>query len=861
MKTLLFSFAFMLLLFPMYPQSKTFIYQMELNSNWKMQSVANIKNTLAEISKVGFEDSFWTDAIVPGTVLNSLVQAGIYKDIYKDKNLKNIPVGQFDTSWLFRNVFKLDELAPISIISFEGINYKANVWLNGKLIFDKNELFNPFRQYEKNISEILQPGENVLLIEVFPPKPGDFNIGFVDWNPAPPDKSMGITRNVNLYFNKGIQLNNTFVEAKLDKDYHSADLFISTELTNHSGKDIKGKLRITGKYFVIDKEIFLKKNEKQFIKLNPSEFTKLKLKNPELWWPHTYGKPNLYKIEAAFISKSEIFDKEEVQFGIRKFESYYTPEGHRGIMVNGHKISIRGGGWTDDLTLNDSHEFLKNQMEYVKDMNLNTIRLEGFWGKDQELYKLCDEMGILVMTGWSCYWEWEEYLGKECNRSYGGINSDEDIELISAAWKDQIVWLRNHASVFAWLGGSDRIPKPELEKEYFKILTEFDSTRIYLPSAGDRTSLAGPSGVKMRGPYDYEPPIYWYADTTHGGAFGFNTETGPGAQVPPLESLKKMISADKLWPINDVWEFHCALNSFSKMDRFKQAVNLRYGTPKTIEDFSKKAQLLNYELIRPMFEAFSINRYKATGLIQWMLNSAWPGMYWQLYDSYLLPGGAYYGVKKACQPVQAIYNYSNHSVYLVNDKLEDIGPITLEIKVYDIDSKLVHEKTFTQKIAANQSILVYQIPEIENISNTYFLSLKTLNKKEQVADNFYWLSLKKDVLESKTADSIWFYTPSLEFADYSLLNTMQKGKVEYSLSKKHIGDYQQFDINLTNKTDKIAFFLEAQIIDKNDGLSILPVLWTDNYVTVLPGESKKISAKIKEEYLKGKFLEFSINGY
>jgi exo-1,4-beta-D-glucosaminidase len=862
MKIQIFGFIITILLFSCIQQNDAFVYQMKLDLGWKMQNSVKINTKGSDFLTAKFDSSLWINAIVPGTVLNGLVQADVYQDIYRDKNIENIPVVQFDTSWIYRKEFELEKIMPVSILCFDGINYRANIWLNGKKIFDKETLVNPFRQFETNISDKLKKGKNVMFVEVFPPKSGDFTIGFVDWNPAPPDRNMGITRDVKILFNNGVRLSKTYVETKLDENYKDADLFISTELDNYSGDDIAGQLKIIGEDFMISKIINLKKNEKKRIKLNPSEFAVLHLKNPVLWWPHTIGQPKLHKIEATFTFQSQISDKQEVEFGIRKFESFYTPEGHRGIMVNGKKISIRGGGWVDDLTLNDSPEYIRNQLEYVKDMNLNTIRLEGFWGKGHELYRLCDEMGILVMVGWSCQWEWEDYLGKACDESYGGILSKADIKMMSMAWKDQIVWLRNHASIFAWLGGSDCIPKPELEKEYFKIFAEYDSTRVYLPSAKDWTSLAGPSGVKMRGPYDYEPPVYWYSDTLFGGAFGFNTETGPGAQVPPLESIKKMISPGKLWPINDVWEYHCGRHAFGNLDRFRKALNLRYGAPKSVEEFAFKAQLLNYELMRPMFEAFSANRYKATGVIQWMLNSAWPEMYWQLYDTYLMPNGAYFGAKKGSQPIQAIYNYQNNSIYLINDKLGNTKLLTIDIKVFDIQSKLIHSKTITQIAKANESNKIYEIPDIKELTKTYFLSLKILSHNVQVADNFYWLSTKKDMLDYKAEVPGWnFHTPSKEYADFTLLNTMEKGTVTHILKVKDEGDYQIFKIDLINPTDKIAFFIEAKIIDKNDGLSILPVLWTDNYVSVLPGNSKSITAKIRKEYLKGKIPELVINGF
>ena len=841
---------------------QTSIFEMDLNFNWKILSSRKLSASPDSISKDSYNTEGWKEGIVPGTILNSLVEAGEYTDIYFDKNLEKIPSSRFDTSWFYRNQFTISENSENAVLVFEGVNYSANVWLNGHQIFTNENLKNAFRQFEYNITTYLNKGENVLLIEVFPPKDGDFSIGFVDWNPSAPDRNMGIFRPVKIKFNNGTRLHNSFVESKLNNDFSEANLFASSVITNMNSNSVSGKLRISSDQFVIEKQISLNANEEKLIKINPTDFPELKIKNPKLWWPHTLGDPVLYKMTFEFVTDNKVSDKEDVVYGIRQFDTYFTPEGHRGIKVNGQKISIRGGGWVDDLTLNDSPEFIRSQLEYVKNMNLNTIRLEGFWGKDQKLYDICDELGILVMVGWSCHWEWEGYLGKVCDETYGGILSDTDIEMMSAAWKDQIVWLRNHASIFSWVGGSDCIPKPELEKNYFDIFNQYDSTRVYLASAKEWKSLAGPSGVKMRGPYAYVPPVYWFADTLYGGAFGFNTETGPGAQIPPLESIKKMIPEDKLWPINDVWEYHCGRNSFGTLSRYKNAFDKRYGEPENVEEFAFKAQALNYELMRPMFEAFSINRYKATGLIQWMLNSAWPEMYWQLYDSYLMPNGAFYGAKKAGAPIHAVYNYDNNSIYLVNDKLTDKENINLSIKVFDIESKLIHEKLIAQNISANYAVQVYQLPELKSISKTYFLSLQISDNKKVIDDNFYWLSTQKDKLDYNAKVPDWyFHTPSSEFADFKLLDQLKKSKVEYNVKESEDDFYKVFDITLRNKSNVIAFFLEAKIVNKDDGFSILPVLWSDNYVSILPGETKDLQAKIKKQFIENKKPEFILTGW
>ena len=735
--------------------------------------------------------------------------------------------------------------------------------LMGIKIASKFKVVNPFRQFKYQINKHLQKGKNTLAIEVFPPKPGDFTIGFVDWNPAPPDNNMGIYRNVNIISNNGVSIENPYIESVFEKNYFKeVDLIFSTNLKSYQKKNISGILQIELNGTTIKKSVQLKAGENKKIILTASNFQQLHIENPKLWWPHTLGEPHLYKAKVRFIANDITYDSDNFDFGIRQVSDYFTKDDHRGFKINGQKISVRGGGWVDNMTLNDTYDYILSQLEYVKDMNLNTIRLEGFWGKDHTIYKLCDQLGILVMVGWSCHWEWEDYLGKPVDETYGGISTPQDIELMSKAWRDQVVWLRNHPSIFTWFAGSDCIPKPELEKEYFKIFNEYDSTRVYLSSAKEWTSLSGPSGVKMRGPYAYVPPSYWYTDTKFGGAFGFNTETGPGAQVPPLESIKKMIPEKDLWPINDVWDYHCGRNEFNTLSRFTEALNKRYGKAKNVEDYAFKAQLLNYELMRPMFEAFSVNRYDATGVIQWMLNSAWPEMYWQLYDSYLLPNAAYYATKKAGNPIHAIYNYGDKSVYLINDQLENARKLKLVIKIFDIQSNKFFEKTIHSDITANSSKNMEKLPAFTNLSDTYFISLKVYNNGKEIDDNFYWINKKQDILDYDAKVPNWYYhTPSKQYADYSDLAKLKKVNLTYSIVKKTGNENSVIEIKIKNPSDKIAFFTELRILDKSTGESILPVIWSDNYITLLPGESQTYTATIKNKNLKNKEIDFVFKGW
>ncbi len=842
---------------------KQLYYRLNLDSGWYIQSSDSILSDGKKISKEDFDTKEWFKTEVPSTVMGALIKNGFYKDIYKDDNLEKVSPLPFKKSWWYRKEFYIEDNPGALLLYLKGVNYKADVWLNGTKIADSSVVKNAFRQFRFNITKHIVPGKNVLAIEVFPPVAGDFSIGFVDWNPSPPDRNMGLFRGVSVEADGGTGIDRPFVVSTLNEDFTIAYLTASAEVTNYTDvkKPVETVLTINGRQ--LKKSVLLEAGQTKKVVFSPGEFKELTVLNPKLWWPHTIGNPNLYTAQFEAQENRSVSDKKEVTFGIRKVSHYFTEEGFRGFKINGRKILIRGGGWVDRLFLDDTYESTRNQLAYVKDMNLNTIRLEGFWGKDPALYHLCDSMGILVMAGWSCQWEWEDYLGKPTDEEYGGILTDREIDMMSSAWRDQLVWLRNHPSVFAWLGGSDCKPKPELEQRYFNIFSEYDSTRVYLASAKEWTSLAGPTGVKMRGPYAYEPPVYWFSDTLYGGAFGFNTETGPGAQVPPAQSVKKMLSPEYRWPVNKMWNYHCGRHEFETLDRYYKALELRYGTPANLEDFTRKAQVMNYELMRPMFEAFSAYRYKATGVIQWMLNSAWPEMYWQLYDYYLMPNGAYYGAKKASQPLHAIYDYSSHSVYAVNDRIEDKLDLSLKIRIYNIKSEKIFDKNINLNLKANASEKVFTLPQQDKKSPVYFLDLRLYDAPgNEIDNNFYWLSSKKDILDYDAEVLDWYYyTPSKQYAGFTALNTMPEADVKTSFTQIKGKEDTRFEVTVINRSNTIAFFTGFSIRDKNSGDVILPVLWSDNYISLLPGEKRILVAKIKNSSLTGKIPELVTEGY
>lgn len=871
--------TFSALLFLFSCSEKVNVEEQNFNEGWQIISSAEISETGQIVSSENLATDSWVSAKVPTTVLGALIEAGIYKDVFFADNLANIPSEPFENPWWFRKQFNIDNFNSNSEelrLFIDGINYRANIWLNGQQIASGDSIFGAFKQFEVDITKYAQ-ASNVLAFEIIPPKTRDFYMGFVDWAPTPPDKYMGIYREVRLKRTGKVALDYPFVITDVNTEtLAEAQLSISGELTNYSATPKTVTVSGTINDINISKEVTLQANEKKTINFFPKDFQQLIIKNPRLWWPNGLGDPNMNQLKLQVTDNGILVDEGEVNFGIRKVETYLNETGVRGYKVNGREVMQKSGGWVDDLFLRYTPEKDAAQMRYVKEMNMNSLRFEGFWGNNQHIYDLCDQNGIMLMVGWSCQWEWPDYLGlplivsEDYDESMSIAESTElngvkltadEEDLLNDYLKHQVKWLRNHPSIYCWAVGSDAMPKPRLENLYNQTLEQYDETRSLLVSAGEfESEISGPSGMKMLGPYEYVPPVYWFEDDKFGGAYGFNSETGPGPQIPPLESIKKMIPEEYLWPpMNDMWNYHSGRKDFNSVKVYMEALDNRYGAPQNIEELALKAQLMNYEAIRPMFEAHVINRPTSTGVVQWMLNSPWPEMYWQLYDYYLMPTGAYFGTQKSGQASTLIYNYDDHKVYASNDASKSIENHKASITVYDINSNVVFSEEKDINLESDEVSKLIDLPQLKGANKVFFLDMKLMNSSaEVVSENFYWLSTKKDKMD--WSNTLWFYTPQKQYADFTAINSMEK--VDISANKEILsqGDEWEMNVTVTNPSDKLAFFIELMATKKSDGSSILPVFWSDNYISLAPGESKTLNLKIYSKDLGNDEPEIKIQG-
>jgi exo-1,4-beta-D-glucosaminidase len=846
---------------------------LELSLGWEIQSSCEAKAAGGQISQAGFSTIGWHKSTIPNTVVGTLVDDKTYPEPTYGTNMKNLPGmnyssatffanqdmpegSPFRCSWWWRNEFDVPAgfAKKNLVIHFPGINYRANVWFNGQKIGDAREIAGTYRIFEFNLTQLVKLGaKNAIALEISAPAKDDLGITWVDWNPTPADKDLGIWKEVTVAAHGPVAIRNPFVKTKLNGDYTAANLTIYADLRNDSGSPVKGNLvaEVDGK--TIKQPAELAAGENKTVRFEPEHFPSLKLSRPKLWWPYTIGTPYLYKAKLRFEAEGEVSDSATVAFGIRQVTSELTDKGHRLFKINGRRILIRGAAWAPDMFLRPMSKKLDADLRYVKHMGLNTIRLEGRIDRD-ELFNKTDEMGILVMPGWTCCDMWEQWKDWTA----------ETRKIAAASMADQARRLRNHPSVFVWLYGSDGPPPADVEKMYLAVLDEAEWPNPSVSSASETpTTVTGKSGVKMTGPYEYVPPVYWLADTQAGGAYGYNTETSPGPAIPTLESVKRFIPKEHLWPMDEVWNYHAGGERFTTVNVFTDGLNRRYGTATSLEDYERKAQAAAYDGERAMFEAYGRNKYTSTGVIQWMLNNAWPSLIWHLYDYYLVPGGGYFGTRKATEPLHVQYGYDDQSVAVVNDTYTERTGMKVRARVYSLEGKLLADKEEAVDVPAEGAVKVFDLPKAEGLTMTFFARLDLRNARgKTVSDNFYWLSAKVDTLDwAKKQDTV--YTPQAEFGDLTGLATLPQVHLQASAVVEQPGNAStgKAHVRVKNSSSSVAFQIRLRLANKKDDLDVVPVFWEDNYFSLLPGEEQIISVSYDTSQLHGERPVIQVGGF
>jgi len=829
-----------------------------LREGWRIQSACKLQAEGPAIATEGFAAEDWLKTVVPSTVLAAQTAAGKLPDPYYGMNLRDIPgasypVGQnfanlpmpqdspYRCGWWYRTEFTAPGAAGKEErfqLHFGGINYRAEIWLNGVRIADTKTVAGAYRNYDFDVTELLKPGKtNVLAVETFAPTEKDLGINWVDWNPCPPDKDMGLWGAVDLVSSGAVTLRSPlavthFRAGSLD----SAELTVYTELHNATNHEVKGVVAGSAAGVHFEQPVELAPNESRSVAFTPQQFPQLQIRNPKLWWPYQMGQPHLERLTMSFSAQGQLTDEQSVDFGFREVTSELTANGSRLFRVNGKPILIRGGGWSQDMMLRSDEKRLRDQFRLVRDLNLNTVRLEGKLETD-EFFHLADQQGILVMAGWCCCDHWEHWKDW----------TPEDLTIATASLRAQMLRLRAHPSMLVWLNGSDNPPPTDIERAYLQVESDARWPNPVLSSATSATTtVTGASGVKMTGPYDYVAPSYWYVDKQNGGAFGFNTETSPGPAIPSLASRQKFLSDAEAWPPTAAWSLHYGGEGFVTLKVFDEAMEAVYAKPRSAAEYERMAQTMEYDSERAMFESYGKNKYASTGVVQWMLNNAWPSMIWHLYDYYLDAGAGYFATKKACEPLHIQYSYDDRSIVVVNSTYESVAGLHASVHVHNLAWKELYSAQATLDASADGVLRAFAIPEslYSGAERIFFIDLTLSDASGRiVSQNFYWVPGTLTTFDWPRTD--YTHTPASRHEDLTALTNLPPAKVLAHAEIENTARGRELRVHLDNQSAALAFQIRAAVRTPSGGL-IAPVFWSDNWIELMPGESRTLTALLPE---------------
>jgi exo-1,4-beta-D-glucosaminidase len=823
--------------------------------HWQMQDSAKAQQSGDEISSSSFATTGWYPVSGRATVMTGLLENGTYKNVFYSDNLRAAQVPEasgnlFVTPWWYRAEFSLPKGATgkHTLLRTNGIIASADLWVNGHQIA---EVAGAYPVHDIDVTPWVHAGSNVLAMLVHPADPRkSLSIGWVDWNPTPPDNNMGPWRGVDIVQTGPIQLSFPHVLSRLP-DLSHATLTVKVSAKNLDSVAHDATISGTVAGVALQQTIHLAAGQAQVVSFSAQTTLGLALDHPKIWWPIGMGEHPLYQLELSAAVDGAISDRAGTTFGIRSVSSNLTKQGYRQFYINGKPLLIRGGGWAPDMFLRDDPKRMEDEFSYVVNLGLNTIRSEGKL-ENQHFYDLADRNGIMVLAGWECCDKWESAA-----KTGGAPWTAADTKVAEESMASEARLLRNHPSVIGFLIGSDNAPPPPIAKMYVDTLRAADWSLPIVSAAVDQaTAEAGPSGMKMAGPYDWIPPAYWYADKL-GGAFGFDSEVSAGADIPRLEDVQRMLSPQEqeaLWKYPEARQYHASADwsTFAVLTPFDKALTHRYGAPTSLADYVAKAQLDNYDNVRAQFEAFNAHMdaaKPATGVIYWMLNNAWPSLHWHLYDYYMNPAGAYFGAKKANEPVHIQYSYDSNDIVLVNHTLDDMHGLQASIRVRNLDGSVRYEKHLQGiDLAGNHTRTVATLPAIASLSPVHFIELDLASADgKPISRNVYWLSTQQDTLD--WPHSNWYLTPVTQYADFTALKSLPAATSEAHATTRREGKDEVTTVTLSvpASSQAVALFQHLSIRRGAHSELVLPIRWTDNDVTLWPGESITLTARYEAQ--------------
>lgn len=853
-----------------------------LNSGWEMAEGDKVTSANQSIFNANFNTSEWFNATVPGTVLTTLVDQGVYPDPYFGLNNLSIPDSLCRKDWWYRLQVKLPENCSEKTIwlLFNGINYKADIWLNGKLL---GRIAGAFQRGEFDATNSIKlEGKNILTVHIYPPNnpgipheespragqgpnggqlcldgPTFISSEGWDWVPGIRDRNIGIWQDVRLRLTDAVIISDPQVITDLPlPDTTSVAITIKSGIRNNSGKAQKVILSGQIENIGFSKTLDLKPGELKQVVFSPTEFNQLNLKNPRLWWPNGYGSPELYRLKLQVKNEDgSLSDQASVRFGIREF-SYelaiaetkkmmhrveFNPVKSVGkvmfntidrvdvgkgtflpkladpadsslltsinknsdnpfltIKINGVPVFCRGGNWgMDDGMKRVSRERMEPYFKLHRLANFNMIRNWTGESSEEVFYDLCDEYGMLV---WNDFWLSTEGYNLNVN--------DENLFLANAT--DVVKRFRNHAAIAVWCPRNEGYAPPQLEPKLQTLIATEDGTRMYQPNSRNLN-------LRPSGPWHYltDPAEYFT-----GIAEGFSTELGTPS-VPTAATIRSFMPVEDQWPISDTWYYH---DLHDGQKDYLKAIETKYGISDNLDDFCTKAQLVNYDSHRAMFESWNSKMWnKASGLLLWMTHPAWPSTVWQTYSWDGETFGSFFGSKKACEPVHIQLNLPDNKVVVINASMKKYNSLSATMELFDLTGKKLYSKSITSEFSANQltECFTLELPKYFVDLNMVRLTLQD-KKKTIISENEYWMN-------------------SSDSKDFQAFNLLPKVKLKVKILNIEKGEETRVDFEVKNTSKTPAIGIKLNLLDVKTNKIILPAYFSDGYFSLFQNETKRFS--------------------
>jgi hypothetical protein len=836
------------LLFFVFSAKSLSAQEFELNTGWQCANIKNVNAGGEIISQPSYKLADWMPATVPGTVLTTLLNNKLVPDPFYGMNNLHIPdiynTGNDYYTYWFVNDFKSAASNNEQVwLKLRGINYKCDVFLNGKKLNAKTFEGMHLRQQYNITAQLAANGNNRLAVIVYPPnvvgnpnggQGGDgtiarglttqYTAGW-DWIQPIRDRNTGIWDKVTIEKRNTVNLQNphviTIVPGKRlpEGKQAPATIKVSAEIINPTAKPVMGFLQYKWDDKIIKAAATILANTTKEVSLPD-----VVLNNPKLWWPNGYGKQDLYPLTIQFVTAANVLlDEEKITVGVRQLENKWNS--HTQSMqafVNGQPIFIKGGNWIiSDAMLRFSDERYDAEIRYHRDMNLNLIRI---WGgaitERPEFYNACDKYGLLVFQDFwfsgDCNGRWLDPMKKDDQWTRRKYPDDHSLALIAAA--DQIKMIRNHPSLAYWCGGNEITPPDDILLPLRdSILPKLDGTRYFFDFSNSDSMSLNTIGGNGDGPYGIQDiNTFWHQRT-----FPFNSEVG-SVGVGDYASLERFIPKENLVapqykePLDSIWQYH-------KYIGYDQYINA-YGKATDAKDFAMKAQLINYDQYRGLMEGFSSHMWDwYTGAIIWKTQNPWTALRGQMYDYYLDVNACLYGLRKGSEPLHIMMNPVDSMVMLVNNGFDTRRNLMIEVRAYDMQTGKDSLYTLLlNEVGASRSKKLFRV-------NGF---LKGLNKKDGVFVSLQLFSEQKQLLSENL-----YWLPGMN-GDYTALQQMKK--VPLKVSAEKLSD-KQIRVTLTNNAgNPVAFFNRIALVNAQTGLRILPAFFSDNYLSVLPGESKTV---------------------